>query len=113
MPNDTGSQSALANDASFRARFKAALSRQAFAVLAESTGTTGHATRASYARAFLANPDGITSSLIGAYVYSTNVNAATTAVAFDGRGGTAVTSAVTDLALDAQLQADWNNLSGV
>lgn len=113
MANDSFTQQALASDPTFRQRLKASLSRIAWQVLAESTGTTGHATRASYARAFLANPDSVVNSLAGSFVFRTNVNSTTTSLAFDGRGSVVVQSAVTDAAMDSQLATDWDQLSGV
>lgn len=113
MANDNFTQQALAQDPTFRQRMKASMARIAWQVLGEAVGTTGHAVRASYARAFLANPDSVVNSLVGSFVFRTNVNGATTSVAFDGRGGTVVQSAAIDAALDSQLATDWDSLSGV
>lgn len=113
MANDNFTQQALANDPTFKQRLKASMSRVSQTILGESTGTTGHAARVAYARAFIANPEGVINSLVQYFVFSTNVFAATTSVTFDGRGGTVVQSLVTDSALDSQLTTDWNNLAGV
>ncbi len=113
MAQDAFTQQALAADPSFRQRLKASMSRIAWQVLTESAATNGHATRAAYARAFLANPDSVTASLAGSFVFRTNVLTPTTSVAFDGRGGTVVQNAVTDAAMDSQLATDWDQLSGV
>lgn len=113
MSNDSYTQQALANDPTFRQRLKASLTRIAFQVLEESAGTTGHATRASYARAVLASPDSAVSNLAGWFVFRTNVITPATTLAFDGRGGVLVQSAVTDAAMDSQLATDWSVVAGV
>lgn len=113
MAQDNFTQQALANDPTFRQRLKASLTRIAWQVLTESAATTGHATRTAYARAFLTNPDTVTASLAGSFVFRTNVFSTATSVGFDGRGGTVVQSAVTDAAMDSQLATDWDQLSGV
>jgi len=113
MAQDNFTQQALANDPTFRQRLKASLSRVAWVVLAEPPATQDHTTRKTYANTVLNNPDGVVNSLVGSFVFRTNVFAAATTVAFDGRGGTLVQSAVTDAAMDSQLTTDWSNLAGV
>ncbi len=112
MANDNFTQQALASDPTFRQRVKASLARIAWQVLIEDPATAGHVARASYARAFLANPDPVTVTLVGSLVFRTNVLSAITSVAFDGRGSTVVQSAVTDAAIDSQLATDWSQLAG-
>lgn len=112
MAQDTYTQQALANDPTFRQRLKASLSRIAWQVLIEVV-TVDTPTRRTYARNFLANPDGVVAQLVGSFVFRTNVFAAATTLAFDGRGGTLVQSAVTDAAMDSQLATDWSSLAGV
>lgn len=113
MANSTFTQQALANDQTFRQRMKASMARMAWQMLTENPGNPGHATRAAYARAFLANPDGVINSLVGSFVFRTNVFATTTSVDFDGRGGLIVSCLATDAALDSQLATDWDALAGV
>lgn len=113
MPNDNFTQQALANDPTFRQRLKASLSRIAWQVLTESGATQDHVTRKTYANQVLNNPDGVVNSLVGSFVFRTNVNGTTTSLAFDGRGGSVVQSAVTDAAMDSQLVTDWSSLAGV
>lgn len=113
MANDNFTQQALANDATFRQRVKASMTRIAFQVLEESPGTTGHATRATFARSFLSNPDSVVNGVVGWFVFRTNVFAATTSLAFDGRGGSVVQNAASDAAMDSQFATDWSNLAGV
>jgi hypothetical protein len=113
MAQDAFTQMALASDPTFRQRLKASMTRIARTVMAESSGTTNHAVRKAYALAFFSNPDQVVANLVGTFVFSTNVFGATTTPAFDGRGGTVVQSAVSDAAMDAQLTADWDSLSGV
>ncbi len=74
---------------------------------------TDHAVRKAYALQVLANPDAAVANLVGIFVFRTNPFGATTSVAFDGRGGTVVQSAVTDAAMDSQLATDWSQLAGV
>lgn len=112
MANDNFTQQALANDPTFRQRLKASLSRVAWVVLTESVGPNTP-TRRAYARAFVANPDSVVAALSNSFVFRTNVFAAATAAAFDGRGGVICQSAVTDAALDSQLTSDWDSLAGV
>lgn len=112
MANDNFTQQALANDPTFRQRLKASLIRIAWQVLGEGA-ITDHATRKVYATAVIANPDGVVNTLVGSFVFRTNVNATTTSLAFDGRGGVLVQSAVTDAAMDSQLATDWSALAGV
>jgi len=113
MAQDNFTQQALANDPTFRQRLKASLSRIAWQVLNEGTGVTDHATRKAYANQVLANPDGVVNSLVGTFVFRTNVFSTPTTLAFDGRGGVLVQSAVTDAAMDSQLATDWSSLAGV
>lgn len=113
MANDNFTQQALANDPTFRQRVKASMTRIAFQVLGESTGTTGHNTRTAYARAFLAAPDSVVASMAGWFVFRTNVINFTTSVGFNGQGGTVVTTAAADADLDSQINSDWNSLAGV
>ena len=113
MANDNFTQQALANDPTFKQRLKASLSRIAWQVLTESSGTDDHPTRKIYANQVLANPDGIVNSLAGSFVFRSNVFSTTTSLAFDGRGGSVVQSAVTDAAMDSQLATDWSQLAGV
>ena len=110
--NDNFTQQALANDPTFRQRLKASLTRIAWQVLGEGA-ITDHATRKTYANQVLANPDAFVNSLAGSFVFRTNVFGTTTSLAFDGRGGTLVQSAVTDAAMDSQLATDWSSLAGV
>jgi len=112
MPNDAFTQQALATDPTFRQRVKASLTRISYQVLEESTGTAGHAARAAYARATLANIDAALNTLIGSFVFRTNVFTPATTLAFDGRGGVVVQTAATDAAMDSQLATDWSNLAG-
>lgn len=112
MANDNFTQQALANDPTFRQRLKASLSRIAWQVLGEGA-ITDHVTRKAYANQVLNNPDGVVNSLVGTFVFRTNVNSTTTSLAFDGRGGSVVQSAVTDAAMDSQLATDWSSLAGV
>lgn len=113
MAQDNFTQQALASDPTFRQRLKASLSRIAWQILNESTGTADHVTRKTYVNKVLDNPDGVVNSLVGTFVFRTNVFAAATTLAFDGRGGTLVQSAVTDAAMDSQLATDWSSLAGV
>lgn len=113
MANGAFVQQALANDPTFRQRLKASLSRIAWQVLTEGSGVTDHATRRAYAVSVLANPDGVVNTLVGSFVFRTNVDSTPTTLAFDGRGGTVVQSAVTDAAMDSQLATDWSSLAGV
>lgn len=112
MANDNFTQQALANDPTFRQRLKASLARIAWQVLTEGA-ITDHAVRRTYALQVLGNPDGAVNNLVGTFVFRTNVIATTTSLAFDGRGGTVVQSAVTDAAMDSQLATDWSQLAGV
>lgn len=113
MAQDNFTQQALANDPTFRQRLKASLVRIAWQVLTEAGATQDHGVRKTYANQVLSNPDAVVNSLIGSFVFRTNVFAAATTLAFDGRGGTLVLSAVTDAAMDSQLATDWSALSGV
>lgn len=113
MPNDTFTQQALANDPVFRVRFKGSLARIAFQIMNEGSGVANHTARRDFASKVIANPDLYVNNLIGFFVHRTNPFGATTSVAFDGRGGTVVSSAITDAAMDSQLSTDWDNLSGV
>lgn len=112
MANDNFTQQALANDPTFRQRLKASLTRIAWQVLGEGA-IQDHATRKAYATAVLANPDGVVNTLVGSFVFRTNVISTTTSPVFDGRGGTLVQSAVTDAAMDSQIATDWSALAGV
>lgn len=112
MANDNYTPQALANDPTFRQRLKASAARIAWQILTETPGPNTP-TRRAYARAFVANPDAVVSSLVGSFVFRTNVFVATTSVVFDGRGGTLVQSAVIDAAMDSQLFTDWDQLAGV
>lgn len=112
MSNDNYTQQALANDPTFRQRLKASLARIAWQILNE-VGNADHAVRKAYALQVLSNPDGAVNNLVGTFVFRTNVIATTTSLAFDGRGGTVVQSAVTDTAMDSQLATDWSQLAGV
>lgn len=113
MAQDNFTQQALANDPTFRQRLKASLSRIAWQVLTEAPATADHVTRKTYANQVLNNPDSVVNSLVGTFVFRTNVFSTATTLAFDGRGGTLVQSAVTDAAMDSQLATDWSSLSGV
>lgn len=113
MSNDNFTQLALANDPTFRQRLKASLSRIAWQILGEDPATANHTARKVYANGVLNNPDSVTNSLVGTFVFRTNVFGAVTSLAFDGRGGTVVQSAAVDAALDSQLATDWNGLAGV
>lgn len=112
MANDNFTQQALANDPTFRQRLKASLARITFQVLNEGL-ISDHAVRKAYALQVLGNPDAAVNNLVGIFVFRTNVIATTTSLAFDGRGGTVVQSAVTDAAMDSQLATDWSQLAGV
>lgn len=112
MPNTNFTQEALANDATFRQRLKASLSRIAWQVLGEGA-IENHQARKVFAGKVLDNPDGVVSALAGTFVFRTNVNGFATSVAFDGRGGTVVQTAAADADLDSQLVTDWDGLSGV
>lgn len=113
MANDNYTQQALANDPTFRQRLKASLTRIAWQILTEDPATPQHQARKVYAGQVIANPDAVTASLSGSFVFRTNVFSTATSLAFDGRGSTVVQSAVSDAAMDSQLATDWSALAGV
>lgn len=113
MAQDSFTQQALANDPTFRQRVKASLARIAWQILSEAPSTQDHAVRKAYALQVLANPDSAVNSLVGWFVFRTNIFSTATTLAFDGRGGVLVQSAVTDGAMDSQLATDWSSLAGV
>jgi len=111
---DKFTQQALANDPTFRQRLKSSMAKMAGSVIDEAKATVNHSARATYARAFLANPDAIVNSYIQTFVFRPNVfQSVQTNVDFDGKGGVVVTSTVTDAAIDSQVNTDWNTLAGI
>lgn len=111
MANDAYTQQALANDATFRRRVKAAGAKIAWQVLTEDPGTAGHTARATYARSVLANLDSWVATIAGSLVMRTNLFAFTTSVALD-LGVPVVSTASGDADIESQLATDWSNLAG-
>lgn len=88
------------------------MTRIAYQVIGE-VGNTNHTIRKAYANAFLNNPDSVINSLVGSFVFRTNVMGSITTPVFDNRGSVLVQSAITDAAMDSQLATDWDSLAGV
>jgi hypothetical protein len=110
MALDVMTQTALSNDVRFRLRVKNALHIVSQQVLNESTGTTGHAQRAVYARNALQSLDAIAGQISQWIVGRPNVIA--TNVTVDLTTGTPVVVCdVTDAAIQSQLATDWSNIA--
>lgn len=110
MANDSFTQQALGAEPQFLNRVRAQLISQAFAVLAESTGTPNHAIRVVYARAVLNDSLREANRVVLILPMRTNLFAATTS--YDFMQGKVVTAA-TDASILSQIATDWDILAGV
>src|SRR5262245_47302496 len=112
MPNDSFTQQALASDAQFRRRVRAAMSSIAWQVENEDPATPNHVNREKYARQVIRQLDSEVSIILPSFVMRPNVFAFETSYHFDfpSQAG-AVVSASGDADLLSQLATDWDDLA--
>lgn len=110
MPNTARMQIALAAGAHFQSRIAAALTKIAWIVVNESSGTPNHAQRAAYAQRVLGNVGSYAAQVAAVIVERPNVLNFVTSWDWDISGP--VTTAA-DADLESQITTDWDRLSGV
>src|SRR4051794_38702387 len=110
--NDAYTQQALAADANFRVRARAALSTVAWEVESEDPATANHVDRLGYARQVIRSLDGELSVILPTFVTRPNVFAFDTTYVFDfvTQSGH-VQSASGDPDLQSQLHTDWDAMA--
>jgi hypothetical protein len=112
MPNDSYTQSALADDQKFRSRVRAALSSVAWQVQAEAPATPNHANRDRYAQQVVRQLDTEVAVILPSFVMRPNVFNFTTSFNYDFKTRIGfVESATGDPDIQSQLMSDWDRMA--
>lgn len=109
MANSSYTQQALAADAHFQLRVRAALATVAWQVLNETPQPPNYTARSNFARGVLGNLAGFANQIAPWLVMRTNLFAFTTS--YDFPAG-AVVTASGDADIEAQLSTDWDEIAG-
>jgi hypothetical protein len=112
MPNDSYTQSALADDSKFRSRVRSALSLVAWEIQAEDPATPNHANRDRYAQQVVRQLDTEVVVIMPSFVMRPNVFNFTTSFNYDFKTRIGfVESATGDADLQSQLMSDWDRMA--
>lgn len=102
-------QMKLAQQTAFQQRVAYLLMREAFVVLAESSGTANHVNRMAFAVSVRNNVNGvIQNGYVTALVGRPNLVAETTTCTVDPQTGETCTTSATDAEIASQIATDWN-----
>ena len=111
MPSTDRQRQLLAEDVHFQSRVRSAVSSVANDIFDESTATTHHAERLTYALLVIADLDAYGQQLARVIV-ERNVIATDNAIDYDFEIG-AITSVAADTDLQTEFAGIWNDLAGV